>query len=92
MIIRYESGRRREAILLAANAERMRVAVGGQSDTAELIRVEDSWFTEKGEAVELEALLSSPGVDVSVLCSDGQFQPLGAKLSKALRVGSAALS
>jgi hypothetical protein len=36
MLIRYQSGFRAEAVLLAANSDRMRVAIGSQRDTVEL--------------------------------------------------------
>ena len=36
MMIRYQSGLRAEAVLLAANSDRMRVAIASQRDTVEL--------------------------------------------------------
>ena len=68
MIIRYESGRRVEAILLAANAYEMRaIETGG--DTLELVRAGDNWYTESGTALEIEALIPIPGVDVTRFCA-----------------------
>ena len=62
MMIRYESGLRMEAVLLAANSERMRVAIETQCDTIELHRVDASWRTERGAAIEIEALIAIPGI------------------------------
>ena len=61
MMIRYQSGRRVEAGLLAANRERMRVAICSQGDTIELHRVDAGWRTQRGAAIEIEALLAIPG-------------------------------
>ena len=65
MMIRYQSGLRREAVLLAADSERMRVAVEAQRDTIELQRVGAGWRTERGAAVEIEALMAIPGMAFS---------------------------
>ena len=69
MTIRYRSGLRIEAVLLAANRERMRVAIPCERDTTELNRVDASWLTEDGEQVEIEALVPIDGVDVSQFCA-----------------------
>jgi hypothetical protein len=57
MMIRYQSGLRVEAVLLAANRERMRVAIETQCDTVELHRVDECWYTQRGAAIEIEALI-----------------------------------
>jgi hypothetical protein len=49
MTIRYQSGLRVEGVLLAANRERMRVAIDSQRDTVELHNVDASWYTEEGD-------------------------------------------
>ncbi len=72
MIIRYQSGLRAEAVLLAAKGERMRVAIKSQRDTVELHKVDAGWRTERGAAIELEALISVPGTE---------FQPYGAAIA-----------
>jgi len=69
-MIRYETGLRVQAILLAADSQRMRVAIESQNDTAELTRVGDSWQTEEGEAIEIEAMIQIPGVEASESRSD----------------------
>jgi len=78
MIIRYENGDRVEAILLTADSQHMRVAVESQSDTAEFVRVEDCWYGDRGEAVEIEALISIPGTDVSRFCAEVRPRALAA--------------
>jgi hypothetical protein len=69
LTIRYESGMRVEAILLAASSERMRVAIGGQRDTIELHRLESSWHTESGAEIEIEAMIPLPEMNVSDFCA-----------------------
>jgi hypothetical protein len=67
--IRYQNGLRAEAVLLAANRERMRVAIASQRDTIELHKVDARWFTEKEEEIEIETLISMEGTDVSQFCA-----------------------
>jgi hypothetical protein len=69
MMIRYQSGLRVEAVLLAANRERMRVAICSRRDTLELHRVDAAWRTQRGAAVEIEALMAIPGTDFSRFCT-----------------------
>ena len=69
MIIRYQNGLRIEAVLLAAGHDRMRVAIETQCDTVELHRVDAGWQTERGAAVEIEALMAIPGTDLAGLCA-----------------------
>jgi hypothetical protein len=49
-----------EAVLLAANSEGMRVVIETQCDTIELHRVDGGWHTERGAAIEIEALIAIP--------------------------------
>jgi hypothetical protein len=63
MMLRYRNGLRVEAILLAADSERMRVAIDSQRDTAELHRVDAGWRTQRGAAIEIEALIAIPGTE-----------------------------
>ena len=65
MLLRYESGTRVEALLLACNPETMRVTIGAQDDTAELRLVNGRWVTDEGVSIELESLLAIPETDVS---------------------------
>jgi hypothetical protein len=65
MMIRYQSGLRVEAVLLAANRDRMRVAIETQCDTIELHRVDAGWRTQRGAAIEIEALIAIPGVHLA---------------------------
>ena len=70
MMIRYQSGLRAEAVLLAANSDRMRVAIDSQRDTVELHRVDGGWRTQRGAAIEIEALIAIPGTEFSRFCSE----------------------
>lgn len=69
MTIRYQSGLRVEAVLLAANRERMRVAIASQRDTIELHKVDACWYTEQGAEIEIEALIPIAGTDFSCFCA-----------------------
>ena len=69
MTIRYQSGLRAEAVVLAANRERMRVAIDSERDTMDLHMVGDCWRTEDGVEIEIEALIPIAGFDVSGLCA-----------------------
>jgi len=68
MIIRFESGLRVEAVLLAANADGMRIIVS-EGNTLELVRMAESWQTESGAAIQIEGLLAIPGIDVTQFCA-----------------------
>ena len=63
MLIRYQNGLRVEAALLAADSDRMRVAIRSQRDTVELRRGDGGWRTQRGAAIEIEALMAIPGTD-----------------------------
>ena len=69
MIIRYQTGLRMEAVLLAANSERMRVAIVSQRDTVELHRVDAGWRTQRGAAIEIEALIPISGTAFPAFCA-----------------------
>jgi len=64
-ILQYESGLRVEAVLLFAGPGQLRFAIESRDDTAELLGADGSWRAENGEAVEIEALMSIPGTEVS---------------------------
>ena len=69
MTIRYQGGMRVEAVLLAANRERMRLAVASQRDTIELHKADGCWYTEQGDLIELEALIPLAGTDLAGFCA-----------------------
>lgn len=69
MTIRYQSGRRAQGVLLAADRERMRVAIDSQRDTVELHQIDSYWYTETGTEIEIESVIPIPGIDVSSFCS-----------------------
>lgn len=71
MLIRYQNGMRSEAVLLAANTERMRVAFHARGDVKELSRdANGSWLSENGEPLEIEALIPLAGTDFLSFCAD----------------------
>ena len=67
--IRYQSGLRFEAVLLAASRERMRVVVDSRRDTIELHKVDTAWYTEEGSEVEIDSLIPLAGTDVPGFCA-----------------------
>jgi hypothetical protein len=69
MMIRYRNGLRVEAVLLAANSERMRVAIDSQKDTVELHQADGGWRSERGAAIEIEALIPIPGTAFPAFCA-----------------------
>ena len=69
MTIRYQSGLRVEAVVLAVNRERMRVAIDSEPDTVELHMVDACWHTEDGAEIEIEALIPIAGTNVSRFCA-----------------------
>jgi hypothetical protein len=69
MTIRCPNGLRFDSLLLAADSERMRVAIASQRDTVELHKVDACWYTETGAAIEIEALIPLPGTDFSRFCA-----------------------
>jgi len=69
MTIRYKNGLRVEAVLLADNRGRMRIAIDSQRDTTELHKVDACWFTEDGAEIEIDALIPLSGSAVSHFCA-----------------------
>ena len=69
MTIRYTSGKTVDAVILAADRERMRIAIVSQTDTTELQRVDGSWYTETMEAVEIDSIVQVPGTDAADFCT-----------------------
>ena len=58
LLIRYPSDILVEGLALAKGENRIRVAVAGFLDTLELTRSGEHWFTETGQLVEFEFLMS----------------------------------
>ena len=69
LMIRYANDLRVEALLLSAGDRSMRVAIALDVDAVELVRVGESWETESGEPVEIEAMLQIPGAGWGRLAS-----------------------
>lgn len=57
-VLIFPGGRRADAVLLAAEDERLRFAVSGRADITELQQNAGRWVDECGEPVELGALLA----------------------------------
>jgi len=60
-------GRRWECLLFAASENRMRVAVRGRADAAELTLRQGRWSWENGAAVEVESVLADGPLEWSEL-------------------------
>jgi hypothetical protein len=58
-LIRFSGGVIVEAMVLAAETDRMRMAVAGFADALELNRLNSEWVTEDGQTVELDFLLDA---------------------------------
>ena len=57
-LIGFGAGILLEALVLAAQGDRMRVVAAGLPDTLELRRVDAQWTAESGEVVEFEFMLA----------------------------------
>lgn len=79
-LIKHPGGVITEAIVLAAEGDRMRIAAAGFQDVMELNRYGGQWFTAEGQAVEFEFLMSN----VPICKTDVGPGPAGA-----VRAGSA---
>jgi hypothetical protein len=73
LILGFQTGRRTEAILLAASPGRMRVVIRRRNDTMELRHIEDRWISDDGEPVEIESWISDGYTGIAGLFS--QFVP-----------------
>jgi hypothetical protein len=67
MTIRYQSGKRAEAELLATGKDVMRVVVPGLRDTLELRHFDGNWFTEDDELIEIDAMMAADA-EMAVYC------------------------
>jgi len=65
MVLRYEGGRRVEAVLLSIDSRRMRVAIDSADDATTFVRADDYWYGENGEIVEIESAAFAGGYGVN---------------------------
>lgn len=63
-ILRYESGRRVEGLMLSASQNLIRLVLRNQVDTAEFQRVYGVWTAEDGSAVEFESMVVGDHTDM----------------------------
>ena len=56
-IVRYATGRRADGLIVGMDGDCLRIIFHDSNETAELNRVYDQWFSENGEAVEIESLI-----------------------------------
>jgi hypothetical protein len=70
-IVIYPGGRQVEALLLSATSERLRMVIPGSKDTVEFQRTDGKWTSEKGDRVELGALLTDDSVATVDRLSNG---------------------
>jgi hypothetical protein len=69
----YPGGRQIDALLLSASADRLRLAIPGCSDAAELRAMDGNWFSESGVGVTVGALIAcSTAPIVASLVEDRQ--------------------
>ncbi len=54
----YAGSRRIDAVVLAANYDRMRIVIPNRRDTVELRLTGSRWTSEEGESVEIEAFVA----------------------------------
>jgi hypothetical protein len=54
----YPGSRRIDAVVLAANHDRMRIVIPNRRDTVELRLTGNRWTSEEGESVEIEAVVA----------------------------------
>ena len=65
LLLMFDDGSSAEAMLLASNGDRMRIAIQDQEDATDLCRVEGRWVCEDTDTgVEFGALIRCPGSDL----------------------------
>jgi hypothetical protein len=67
MTVQFQNGSRAEALLLAAQGNRIRAIVAGRGTTEEWLMFDGHWFDESGRLIEIEALTNLDGIDGSQL-------------------------
>ena len=70
VMVRCDSSRRIEGLLLAMDETRVRIAVRRLNETLEFHRVNGFWFGDKGSAVEIESIVF-PAAQPAVLKAAG---------------------
>jgi hypothetical protein len=58
IIVSYQTGRTAEALLLAANPDRIRIVFRRRGDTVELRRAGAEWLSDRGDRLTIEALIA----------------------------------
>ena len=58
ILLKNQTGRHLDGILLSASAEKMRVVLRDHTDTLELCRIDAQWFSDWGTAVEIQSILA----------------------------------
>jgi hypothetical protein len=82
MFLLYQTGRRVEAVLLAAGGGRMRLAARDAGDTIELSLLFGQWVSETGIPVEIESLIPIPEIEFTGFCS--AVRPLASAAGRTL--------
>jgi hypothetical protein len=77
-VIVLPGGRQVDALLLSATADRLRVVMPGQGDTAEFKLIEGRWISENGGRVELGAILNERSTDVQRVRGNARPRALSA--------------
>jgi hypothetical protein len=54
----YSGGCRIDAVVLAANHDRIRIVIPNRRDTVELRLTGNQWTSEEGESVDIEAVVA----------------------------------
>ena len=58
LMLLYPGSRRIDAVVLAANQDRMRIVIPNRRDTVELRLAGSQWTSEEGESVDIEAVVA----------------------------------
>ena len=77
-VIVFPGGHQVDALLLAASAERLRVAIPGRGDTVEFRLIEGRWTSESGGHVELGAILAEGSADAKRVRENAHVRALSA--------------
>jgi len=77
-VIVFPGGRQVDALLLAASAERLRVAIPGRGDTTEFQLIEGRWTSESGGHIELGAILAEDSAEAGRVQANARARTLSA--------------